>query len=188
MSNYMRSVVHILHGFNVADGGEGTIDRLKPYLEAGGYRIQDHDYGHFLFRQVRLENGAVAEKVAATVKKGDIGIGHSNGCAILMRAAALGAPFKGLVFINPALDEDCVAAEHVRFVHVYHNDGDYAVWFARLLRFNHPWGAMGRVGFKGSDPRYLNIDCGPDVQGHSDLFTKLDKWGPCIVREIKRAR
>jgi pimeloyl-ACP methyl ester carboxylesterase len=178
---------HLLHGFNVADGGAGSIDRLKPYLEAGGYRVRDHDYGHFLFRQVRFENGAVAEKVAAAVKKGDVGVGHSNGCAILMRAAALGAPFRGLVFINPALDEDCVAADHVRFVHVYFNDGDYAVWFSRLLRFNHPWGAMGRVGFKGTDPRYVNIDCAPDVQGHSDIFTKLEKWGPAIIGGVKAA-
>jgi hypothetical protein len=183
----MTPTAHLLHGFNVRDGGENTIDKLKPYLERAGFTPFDHDYGWLGLLGVRLHNGRIAQDVASKVKPGDIGIGHSNGCAILAEAARLGAPFAGLVFINPALDEDCVVAPHVKFVHVYHNEGDYAVWTARLLRFNHPWGAMGRDGFKGTDPRYLNIDCSPDVRGHSALFSKLDKWGPVIIREVTRA-
>lgn len=185
----MELTAHLLHGFNVNDGGQGSIDRLKPYLARGGMIPIDHDYGYFGLLDIRLfgGNARVAKEVAASVLPGDIGIGHSNGCAILAAAAALGAPFAGLVFINAALDEDCVVSKHVKFVHVYFNDGDYAVWAAQVFKFKHPWGPMGRVGFKGEDPRYLNIDCSPDVQGHSDIFTKLDKWGPYIVRQIRGA-
>jgi pimeloyl-ACP methyl ester carboxylesterase len=182
----MSRTAHFLHGFNVSDGGEGTTDKLIPVFRAAGFRAIAHDYGWFGLVRVRLCNGGVAEAVKATVKRGDIGIGHSNGCAILAEAADRGAPFAGMVLINPALDEDRILPQSVRWIHVYYNSGDTAVWASRLLQFSHPWGAMGRLGFKGDDPRYRNIDCGPDVNGHSDIFTKLDKWGSVMVQNVVR--
>lgn len=179
-----RKVAHILHGFRVTDGGAGSIDRLCPHLGDAGWKTCEHDYGYFHLIKVRWCNGSVADAVKACVRRGDIGVGHSNGCAILAEAADRGAPFAGLVFINPALDEDRVISKHVPWVHVYYNEGDRAVWAAQVLQFSHPWGAMGRVGFKGDDARYLNIDCHPDVQGHSDIFTKLEKWGPAITKRV----
>lgn len=177
---------HVVHGFNVNDGGANTTNLLHPYLRQAGLRVVDHDYGWFGLIQVRLCNGGIAETIKAASKRGDIGIGHSNGCAILMEACQRGAPLAGLVLINPALDEDCVPPPQVRWIHVYFNCDDSPVKWSRLLLL-HPWGAMGRYGYKGDDPRYLNVDCAPEVSGHSDIFTKLDRWGPRIVRNIGRA-
>jgi hypothetical protein len=179
-------IAHIVHGFNVSDGGDGTTDKLIPYLARAGIQHREHNYRFLgLVRgtfQARVCNGAEAEIVRAWTRDGDIGIGHSNGCAILAQAAENGAPFKGLVFLNPALDESCVVNKRVDWVHVYHSSGDWAVWFSKLLRFRHPWGAMGRVGFTGSDPRYTNIDISP--YGHSEIFKNLHVWGPRIVERI----
>jgi hypothetical protein len=176
--------VHLVHGYNISDGGTNTTDKLIPYLAKAGYDTREHNYQFVNLTgllQVRFCNGSVSEIVRAWTRDGDIGIGHSNGCAILAQAAAKGAPFHGLVFIHPALNEDYVVAPHVRWVHVYHSRKDWAVWFSKLLRFRHPWGAMGRVGFQGSDPRYTNID---DGEAHSGNFKNLHVWGPRIVERI----
>lgn len=177
----MRTV-HLVHGFNVKDGGQNTTDKLIPYLKGARFRVMDHDYGYFGLLRVRLCNGGVSELVKAATDKGDIGVGHSNGCAVLAEAAARGAPFAGLVFLNPALDQDYSIARHVSWVHVYHSQKDVAVLMAKVLRFNHPWGAMGRLGYTGTDPRVTNIDYTPF--GHSDVFKQLDIWGPRITDKI----
>jgi pimeloyl-ACP methyl ester carboxylesterase len=182
----MARGAHIVHGFNVDDGGAKTTNLLMPHLKQAGFRILDHDYGWFGLVQVRLCNGGIAETVRAATRRGDIGIGHSNGCAILMEAAQRGAQFTGLVLINPALDEDCKAPAQVRWIHVYHNREDSPVKWSRILLL-HPWGAMGRHGYRGKDERYTNFDCYPEVQGHSDIFKKLDRWGPRIVKNIGKA-
>lgn len=173
----------VVHGFNVDDRGAGTTNLLHPYLRKARLRVLDYDYGMFNLLQVRLCNGGIAETIRATTKAGDIGVGHSNGCAILVEACQRGANLSGLVFINPALDEDTKIPAHVDWVHVYHNRGDTPVALSRIFQF-HPWGAMGRHGYRGSDSRITNFDCFPDVQGHSDIFKKLDRWGPRIVRNI----
>lgn len=176
----------IVHGFNVSDGGAGTTDRLMPYVTKAGMKPISVDYGWFGLVQVRLCNGGVAEIIKAASRKGDIGIGHSNGCAILMDACQRGANLTGLVLINPALDEDCVAPPQVRWIHVYFNRDDSPVKWSRILLL-HPWGSMGRSGYQGDDQRYLNVDCAPGVSGHSDIFKKLERWGPKIMRGIGKA-
>jgi hypothetical protein len=182
------TTAHLVNGWNVSDGGANTVDKLKPYLNGIGLSTLDHDYsfpGIFPgLVQVRFGNTRVAESVFRHAHRGDIGIGHSNGACILAQAALMGAPLTGLVLINPALDEDFIVAPQVKWIHVYHSHNDYAVWFAKLLRFRHPWGAMGRVGFKGTDPRYTNVDYTPF--GHSDVFQHLDGWGPRIADAILR--
>jgi hypothetical protein len=182
----MMRRVFLIHGFNVSDGGKNTTDGLMPHIARSGWKPVQIDYGWFGLIQVRLCNGGVAETIKAAARRGDIGIGHSNGCAILMEACQRGAQLTGLVLINPALDEDCKVPAQVRWIHVYHNREDSPVKWSRILLL-HPWGAMGRHGYQGSDDRYLNVDCYPDVQGHSDIFKKLDRWGPKIVKNIARA-
>ncbi len=41
----MSKRVILIHGFNVRDGGEGSIDKLKPLLKDNGYEPIDFDYG-----------------------------------------------------------------------------------------------------------------------------------------------
>lgn len=179
--------VHLLHGFNVRDAGKASTDRLKPYFYAAGYQVLDHDYGWLGLVGVRLLDARIAARVAASVVPGDIGCGHSNGCTILSMAAEMGAPFAGLVYINPALDRDTPLAPHIPFAQVYNNDGDDAVEAARFL-VAHPWGDMGRVGYIGPDWRYQNINCSRSLQGHSALFADIKKWGPIVIDNLEQRR
>jgi len=166
--------VHIVHGFNVSDGGKDTIDTLIPELKAVGFKVVEHDYGRWFFLRVRLLNKSLAKKIAAQVKDGDIAIGHSNGCAVLYYASKL-CKLSGLVFIQPALDNDKLP--DADWIHIYYNEQDDAVSASRILRW-HIWGNMGQVGYTGVAPHVqqfdtLHVDELPEIGGHSTIFSFL---------------
>ena len=178
------TTAHLLHGFNISNKGRTTTDKLRPYLERIGLRVREMDYGWLGLLGVRLMNGRLAKRLAAHIAPGDIGVGHSNGCAILARAADMGAAFSGLVFLNPALDADRDIAPAVQWIHVYYNKGDEATRLSAFL-LAHQWGDMGLVGYCGDDPRVRNYDCSMSLSGHSAIFSKLATWGPVIADNIR---
>lgn len=190
------TTVHLVHGFNVSDSGARTTDRLAPYFENVGFRVVEHDYGFQLFLGAWACNSTIAKRIRTKVSPGDVGVGHSNGCAILTRAADAGAPFAGLVLINPALDADITFAPHLKWVHVYYNRDDGAVALAELIPhwLNKRWGDMGARGYVGRDSRIENIDCQHDqgralpvVAGHSAIFRHMPAWGPFIAAKARVA-
>lgn len=179
------TTVHLTHGFNVRDGGAASTDKLRPYFEAAGYAVDEDDYGWVGLLRLRSTNKRVAARLAAHVKPGDIGCGHSNGGLIVVMAADLGAPFAGLILIHPALESDRVFAPQVSWITVYHSELDGVVdvaegldWLPWNWRKEHPWGDMGSRGYTGDDPRCRNIN---DKKDHSGIFRHLKVWGPRIV-------
>jgi pimeloyl-ACP methyl ester carboxylesterase len=184
-----RRTVHLVHGYNVTDGGKGTTGTLKPHFNAEGFETLEHSYGWIGLIEAYLRNESIAADIAETVHTGDIGVGHSNGCALLLHAATKGAPLDGLVLINPALDRDTVFPSQLRWIHVYYNAGDMAVRLAQLIPnwLNKRWGDMGAKGYVGKDRRVKQFDCGrgkDPVSGHSAIF-KHYEWRVTIA---KRAR
>lgn len=184
--------IHLLHGIHT-DEGDHTVENLSPFLLAAtGLDVLYHRYGYASALTTKALNPARAEKIAKDVQDGDLAVGHSNGgCLIWMMAKDYGCRFTGVVLINPALDEDKgFSHESVSsFIHVYYNGGDRAVPWAEMF-IGHPWGVMGKIGYIGNDDRVRNYNCAvPDhakpAWGHSDIFTKLDYWGPFIGRQIK---
>lgn len=161
----------LCHGFNVKDGGKETLDNLIPHLPLDN--IQQADYGYFNLLAVRYFNDNIATVIAGMAADKSIGIGHSNGCAILVKAARLTSKIKRLVLINPALDDDTEFPAHLERIDVFHNWSDYLVTSAKFLLF-HEWGEMGRVGYVGEDKRVFNHETIAlfGVHGHSDLLQK----------------
>lgn len=172
------TTAHLVHGFNVSVGGRATTDKLLPYLKREGYSVVQHDYGWKFLLGTLLCNPSIAQAIVHQATPGDIGIGHSNGCAILSRAAEQGAQFSKLVFLNPALDEEWVAPPHIEEVRVFYSNADSAVWWADQVP-GVRWGGMGRYGFAGTDPRYLQYDMTP--YRHSEVFNHLPTWATRIV-------
>jgi hypothetical protein len=180
------------HGFWDFDG-VATTDRLRPFLEAVGYQVQEWDYGFTGLLGVRFLNGKRAKELAGIAKQnpGCVGIGHSNGCALLYRACTEhAAPFSQLVFINPALDEDVEFPSYLKHIHVWYSPHDYPVKFAGLF-YKHTWGKMGQVGATRKDPRVSNYNKESELfriksYTHLDMFLpeKLDYFGPIIVKEL----
>ena len=165
-----RSVV-LCHGFNVRDGGKGTTDSLRGLVEACGHTVLEADYGLFGLFAVRYFSDNIASVVAGMTPKGSVGVGHSNGCNILLQAAEQGASFDKLIFINPELDNDFIVPEQVNSVAVICNNEDNVVQLSKFIPF-HRWGNAGKVGYKGGDDRVKNYEfetCGDNA--HSDAFT-----------------
>lgn len=176
---------YLLHGFNVHDGGADTVEMLRPFLREhpGSTTVKSWKYGWFGLLSVLFKNKIVAKRLAmahAQVYPASpcYAVGHSNGCAILLRAAQLGMEFKTLLLINPALNVDTVFPPNIRQVIVVHTEDDVptrvARWFDRIpfigLIIPNAWGAMGAYGYEGPDPRVMNIDLTGVLHGHSDLF------------------
>lgn len=174
--------VVLCHGFNVSDGGKDTTDSLRELTEACGYTVLEADYGLFGLFAVRFFSDNIASVIAGMTPEGSVGVGHSNGCNILLQAAEQGASFDKLIFINPALDNDFVVPKQVKEVVVIHNRDDDVVQLSKFIPF-HKWGNAGKVGYKGEDMRVENVEIkteGDDAhsaafktEGFPELFTKL---------------
>jgi hypothetical protein len=183
------SKVTLVHGF-WDNNGHRTTDLLTPFFKDKQFEVEEFDYGFTGLLGVRLLNDRRAGELAERTRAETIGVGHSNGCAILQKASFLGAPFSQLVFINPALDADAGVGTQVKRIHVWHSPSDLPVRFANTF-ISHPWGEMGATGYKGTDPRFINYNKEDDFdvssQSHLDIFfvkEKLDFFGPLIVNAV----
>ena len=107
--------VILVHGFNVWDGGAGSVGKLKPYFEELGANTTMFKYGFVGLLLTRFFNEEIAEKLAVLINikartyKKVIVLGHSNGCAIAHLASYMceGKVAK-YVYINPALKKELV--------------------------------------------------------------------------------
>jgi len=193
-------VALLVHCF-ASKGGKGSTDLLRPFFEDAGYHVAELDYRWTGLIGVRTCNKKLAQswagwcQIVASYADEIIGVGHSNGAAILRASAWLDAPFTQLVFINPALNtkgKKTRIGPLVKWVHVWHSPSDKALRIARFLP-RHPWGRMGAIGYKGNDPRYINYDKQNDFRvssrSHGDVFDpeKLAFFGPRIVEKVTNA-
>jgi hypothetical protein len=171
-------MIHLIHGFNVADGGKNTVDTLRPLLEKAGYEVSEFDYGRIGLLGVRFGNKKRARRLAGQVEPADIVVGHSNGCALIALAMQMGMTVSHAVFIHPALNRKWTppkgAAEKVT---VYFSEKDIATRAAKLLvgvmklfptKYQYMWGSMGTVGPKSDWPGWERVD---DGMRHSEGFT-----------------
>lgn len=184
--------IHFIHGIHPSQPG-GTVAKLVPYFNAGQtwglYNLKVHEYGAAYAVTSRFLNPGRAEYISQSVDPGDVIIAHSNGCSITNLIGKYRTP--GQVYlINPALDDDTEFSAGLGEIYVLYNSGDKAVPWAKIL-FHHPWGDMGRDGYKGNDKRVRNIDCGnsiglPRLSGHSALFApgNIGPWAAYIRDQI----
>mgnify|MGYP000231563429 CR=1 FL=1 len=177
-SGLLLVIVLLVHGFNVSDP-ERTIGGMAPHLRDRGHDVHTFCYGHAGFIDVRFANENLSYAIASQVRsikalKPELEVvlvGHSNGAALIHRAAELqGTPlFTRCVYVSPALDNKAELPPLLTRCDVMHTQKDTAVSFGSLMLF-HKWGNMGKVGYRGDDPRYHNIDCSKQVTGHSEWF------------------
>jgi len=180
-----------------ASDGAPWRELVAPLLQAAGWQTYQAATSKRYFLRVRLCDGNIAQAIAAMTPRGAVGWGHSDGCNILRQAAAHGAPFAQLVFINPALDSDAEIASQVRVIHVWHSPADFAVKLAKLL-FLHPWGDMGAKGYTGPsrEPQQLWINYNKQEHmpvrsdSHTDVF-EPGVWsvlGPEMLQRVELYR
>lgn len=192
----MKSIAILIHGFNVWDGGRGSVGKLRPFFADLGAPYVMVNYGHFGLLDTRFKNRKIAHRVAdavtsARVKGFDniVVVGHSNGCAIAHIAATCGAQIDRAVFINPALKKDIEIPASIKSLDVWHSPSDIPVRLARYLLPSgaRPWGRMGADGYAGNDSRVRNFNKETDYQiesrEHSDAFDieRITYFGPLIA-------
>lgn len=179
-----ESTTILVHGYNVSDGGEKTVQKLQKYFyELSRQTTFNWNYGHFNLMNVIFKNKKVAKRIkdyVSNVKKGKscYAVGHSNGCAILVNSARQGARFDKLLLINPALKVDTVFPENIGEIIVVHTKHDVPTNVAKILdkipflclAIPNAWGAMGKNGYKGKDKRVTNLNMSKVLKGHSDVF------------------
>lgn len=184
----------IAHGFNSRHHSLWVRD-MGSRLEAVNMAVVPVWYGWRHLLRIRRTTSREAARLARVTIPGAVGIGHSNGCALLLAAARLGADLDHLIFINPALPPDAQIPPGVRRVDVFHAENDWAVvagrWWAaynplRLLGWRSPWGQMGRVGYRGPAAHVRNWPLGR--VGHSGAlrWDRLVILSDQIVRIIER--
>jgi hypothetical protein len=182
--------VYTVHGWNDHDG-KLTTDRLHPFFQAEGYETEAYDYGWHIF--VSARNAKWAKELTKRVEENSIGVAHSNGCAILQRASLLGAPFKQLVFINPALKADAKVGPQIKACHVYYSPGDIGLRISHFFPWSE-WGSMGATGPTGGWPPFIGYNKLSDIHPfwmrsatHLDMFLpdKLAYWGKRIAKNVK---
>lgn len=193
--------VHLIHGFNVSDGGEGSIGNLRPFID-GAEKL--HNYGWTGLLMLRCTNRQAIKNIIPKIKPGDIIIGHSNGALICWELAQIfGKSLGGVVVINPALRRDTLWPIGVHVLCLY-NSTDWVVQlgriWGRLVSLGglnpHGWGAAGRYGFKET----CTVTCFDTAdgliwrrpaKGHSGLFKPgvVGYWGYIIndwIRQTKK--
>lgn len=174
----------LVHGWNVGDQGQGTTGGLRPHLERAGYQVFEYNTGWRFLSGIRFGHERRAKRLARMIQPGDLLIGHSDGCNIINRACwhlAASGEHKpaAVVYLNPALDRDTQLAPQVQGALVFHTRSDNVLWLAQKLPL-HPWGGMGRYGYRENNPtyqdsRYNNIayeHLAIDAPGHSGAFKK----------------
>lgn len=189
----MKTMVFLLHGFNVRDGGKNTILKLSPYFAEAGAEVVDFGYGYFNLFMPRWRNPQVAQDLAVACNQAKLAgyrvvlVGHSNGCTIIHIAGEkYGAVADKVVYINPALNRDVKFPPTFRSFDVWHSPSDKAVSISRILPLNL-WGDMGAVGFTRHDERGMNFNAQTNFdrasKRHSSIFSDalIDFFGPKIV-------
>lgn len=186
--------VFAIHGFNVSDSGEGSVENHRKGFELAGFTFEVLSYPWHFVLGTYVFNKYHAKRFAKKLAKLDepyILLGHSNGNAIIKwMIKDYGATPEGWIIINGALDVDTEMPD-IPFIHIYYNNGDTPTAWAKFLPW-HSWGAMGRLGYRGRPKNNVtqwnsSATKGlPRVYGHSDMYSgsKINKWTEFIAKNI----
>jgi hypothetical protein len=170
----------IVPGFNVYDGGAGSIDRIIPYLlqmfPNAVIDADNGDYKHGLIK-VRFFYRKTVARIAEAIRKADVVITHSNGANYTMKALKLLKKHNRenenlhLIHISPALNRKQKLHRYkFKRIDVLFSQSDRVVWLSKWLPF-HSWGDAGQRGLITDDPRYSGHSF--DRTYHSGWFSTL---------------
>lgn len=152
----------VTHGFNVSDGGRGSVGKMLSHLPGDPLLFSYGFAGPF---SLPCKNKRALKLLLKLVKPGDDLIAHSNG-ALLAWAVAWRIPLRSVVVINPALRRDARWPPGLPVLCV-HNSNDWickylARWWSRLYQPDgiqrQGWGSAGYYGFTRNQPHVENWD------------------------------
>lgn len=184
----IKYFVLFVHGFNVRDGGEGSVGKLRDFFIDLGCGVEVFNYGHYNILEPRWKNSRAAKRLAARVEQlvsegyKCIVVAHSNGAAITHIAGRdFNAPIYKVVYINPALNRNVRIPKSFEGIDVWHNPHDWIVSLAKWLPF-HIWGDAGQHGITRYDPRLRNYNITNYLSGRGNAHSK--KFTPEVAKVL----
>lgn len=176
---------YLIHGIKTRDPDRSSISFLRYIMPR--LKVIALSYGNWpaLFALfMPIVNHFVIKNLMVQIQPGQILIGHSNGCTIAYGISQR-LFTKGLVLINPALDEDVVFDPFLDFIHVYYSEDDSIVKLSAFLPFSL-WGRMGATGYTGKDARVKQWRMPFRHTSIGDAEVAV-RWGPIIVKNLEEA-
>lgn len=186
-----QAKVYASHGIH--GGGKKELERFATAYTERGHDYELVEYPWVSFIRANRAATQVARDLAKRVIAPSIGIGYSNGCMALCYATDRGANFQHLILVAPALRNNFKFAPQIKRVDIIAAPDDWALVAGKtwrvtrdaltlgLLRTND-WGNLGRVGYKGRDPR---IHMHWTEGGHGGALKEALMWGTRL-EEISR--
>lgn len=140
--------VILVHGIST-DGSTNT-DLLGARLSALGHQVVPVKYHPIRWWEARWRRKDVARAVLNQYRQWDAAVGHSNGALALYSAMEQGAEFSRVVLLSAAMDADTRFPCHgaTRILNVF-NPYDKALSWGAKIPFRHPFGTLGRDGYRG---------------------------------------
>lgn len=152
----MKPKAHLIHGFNVADGGKRSLVRpVAPVVaETGHWDPQSFSWGWTWLFRLAMRTHTAARKLAPRLNHGDLLVTHSHGFNVAMLALAIRPRRVQVLAYNPAARRDVVLPPCVARCVVLYSPDDKALAWGRLWRQvaslnpfrEHPWGRLGKLG------------------------------------------
>lgn len=196
----MSQKVFLVHGIRAKDKGAKSMGKLASVMSRWFDNLHLVSYGYVL---IPIDNKRAVKATIEKINKhkkygGDIVvIAYSNGCWAAVQVAELGYKIDHLVLISPALHRSHAIPEQVKRIDIYYSKGDKIVeiggfyrrlvnlmpWNWKMFGKPHLWGAMGRYGYQGNDPRVHNHDMGGEV---SHFWYKDDLLVKSIALQLKQ--
>lgn len=149
---------HLVHGFNVRDGGRSSMGPVAPHCLQAGWRPSHFEWGWSGLLMLRMKTRTAARELAERLEPGQLIVTHSHGWNVAMAAARLRpeCPIQ-VIGYNPAARRDVELPPSVARSVVLYAPDDWVVtagrFWRRLTTMNprrwfqpHPWGRLGRYG------------------------------------------
>lgn len=204
----MKQAIVLVHGFNVSDKGKRSIGQLLEPLQdkLPGVDVSRFGYKYTFVGRLAYRNKRASDRLAQFLSRlhwwEDFDlitlVAHSNGAVVADLAIKKSRVPAQLVAINPALRTRHAFADSWEKIMVLYSRCDWAliagrVWSAavRVLPWRwfrpHPWGTMGRVGYKGTDGRLINVRLSCSM-GHSGALSPETVTADLIAQAVNRYR
>lgn len=175
----MNTPIVTINGINAS--ADNTVNRLGLCLSNMGHQVFHLTYptrGWWETRSRRLQylDGLAMLRQLEDlfgVQRVDV-VAHSWGNLLMARMMELGGSrmFRKCFCFAPAVDSDWIfPIRAFEQMWVIFNRRDRAIWAAEYLFLGqHPWGNMGRVGYRGEDRRIHNRECLAERRDWTDIM------------------
>jgi hypothetical protein len=174
--------VNGIHNFSWSK--DSFTDRMLDAL-SHDHEVVDVRYSRMLAMLVYSDyaTNRRVRKILDQNQPGDVLIAHSFGCLASVGAMKQGARFKVAFFFGAACEPDIEIPDSFEVLYNIHSEADRTLKLGDLLPF-HDFGLMGCNGYKGNNPKVVNICADGNSHNSYTDAKNLCRWRDFIEERI----